>query len=218
MNSNKRRGLIQSVEVVNGIVVCDVEDADEPGLEYPKAIFGNITSNFVSVPQKGAEVLVEQYGGDYVITHVLSIPTETGMDESAVEDAAENQRGSMSFVFGPREGASSVEKFSIQHTDTGYEVEMDVDGAINIVSENENINITAQQGDLAVTAQQGDLDVTAQQGDLNVEAQGGNVTISEGGTAKKLLTEDAVFEYVDDGSTKTTSTVANGETTEVEID
>lgn len=63
-------------------------------------------------------------------------------------------------------------------------------------------------------------------GDVSISA-GGNVTIDEGGTAKKLLTEDAIFEYDDTGdtsdgsasaTTKTTTTVSNSETTETEIE
>lgn len=63
-------------------------------------------------------------------------------------------------------------------------------------------------------------------GDINISA-GGDVVIDEGGTAKKVLTEDAVFEYeqrVDTGdgsggtTTQTTTTVSNNETTETEIE
>jgi hypothetical protein len=63
-------------------------------------------------------------------------------------------------------------------------------------------------------------------GDINISA-GGNVVIDEGGTAKKVLTEDAVFEYEDTGdtsdgsagtTTKTTTKVSNNEVTETEIE
>lgn len=62
-------------------------------------------------------------------------------------------------------------------------------------------------------------------GDINISA-GGNVVIDEGGTAKNVLTEDAVFEYeqrvdTSDGTggttTQTTSPVSNGEVTDTEI-
>jgi hypothetical protein len=63
-------------------------------------------------------------------------------------------------------------------------------------------------------------------GDVNISA-GGDVVIDENGTAKSVLTEDAVFEFqqrVDTGNgtggtvTKTTTTVSNGETTETDIE
>lgn len=63
-------------------------------------------------------------------------------------------------------------------------------------------------------------------GDINISADG-NVYIDEGGTPKKVLTEDAVFEYEDTGDTsdgtasavtKTTSKVSNGEVTQTEIE
>lgn len=59
-------------------------------------------------------------------------------------------------------------------------------------------------------------------GDITISAAG-DVTIDEGGTPKQVLTEDAKFDYEDtqsDGSTttKTTTTVSNGETTQTEIE
>lgn len=63
-------------------------------------------------------------------------------------------------------------------------------------------------------------------GDINISA-GGDIVIDEGGTAKSVLTEDAVFEYEDTGdtsdgsaspTTKTTSTVSNGAVTETDIE
>jgi len=192
----KQRAFIESVDVKNGIVVCNTEDADSPGLEYPGAIYGNINSNLVSVPPIGAEVLVEQHGGDFIITNVLSIPSKTGMDEDVVERGAENQQSSAAFVFDPRDGSNKVEKFSIEYTGTGYEVTLDVDG---------------------------DIDILSKGGDVNIRSESGDIYIDKGGSTKKVLTEDAVFEYEDtdgDGntSTKTTSKVSNGETTEVELE
>lgn len=63
-------------------------------------------------------------------------------------------------------------------------------------------------------------------GDITISA-GGDVVIDEGGSAKSVLTEDAVFEYeqrvdTEDGSggtqTKTTTKVSNNETTETEME
>lgn len=64
-------------------------------------------------------------------------------------------------------------------------------------------------------------------GDITINSKGGDVKIKEGGTAKKVLTEDAVFEYEDTGDSsdgsagstvKTTSKVSNSEKTEVELE
>lgn len=85
-------------------------------------------------------------------------------------------------------------------------------------------------GDASPAAQisindQGGVTIETDQ-DITISASG-NVTIDEGGTPKKVLTEDAVFEYEDTGdtsgggatpTTKTTTTVSNGETTETEIE
>jgi hypothetical protein len=63
-------------------------------------------------------------------------------------------------------------------------------------------------------------------GDVDISA-GGDVVIDEQGSAKSVLTEDAVFEFqqredTSDGSggtvTRTTSTVSNGETTKTDIE
>lgn len=63
-------------------------------------------------------------------------------------------------------------------------------------------------------------------GDITISA-GGDVVIDEGGTTKAVLTEDAVFEYEDTGdtsdgsatpTTKQTTTVSNGETTQTQIE
>jgi hypothetical protein len=199
-NFDKRRCFITSVEVKDGIVICDLEDVDKPSQQYNAAIYGNLTAGIIDIPPIGSEVLAERYGGDFIVTNVLSIPTETGGTESELKKGAENSKGSMSVVFGPRDGASEVEKISIEYREDGYIVDLDVDGDVNI---------------------------TSKTGDISIEATQGNVYLSEGGTPKKILTEDAVFEYqqridTKDGSggtsTKTTTKVSNGETTEVEVE
>jgi hypothetical protein len=80
---------------------------------------------------------------------------------------------------------------------------------------------------IAVEATDTGYEITADvQGDVTLSA-GGNIVIEQGGTAKRVLTEDAQFEYEDTGdtsgggagtTTKTTTTVSNGEKTDVKID
>jgi len=210
----KKRAFIESVDVENGIVVCNTEDADSPGLEYPGAIYGNINSNLVSVPPIGAEVLVEQHGGDFIITNVLSIPSKAGMNEDAVEKGAESQQSSAAFVFDPRDGSDKVEKFSIEYTNTGYKVTLDVD---------EDVDILSRGGDINLKSEGGNINIVSTDQDISIRSGSGSVYIGDESSSKKVLTEDAVFEYEDtdeDGntSTKITSKVSNEEATEVELE
>lgn len=106
---------------------------------------------------------------------------------------------------------------------TNVEIDNSTDPpTINIDGEGD-VNITGG-GDITVD---GESNITVEAaGDISVSA-GGNVVIDEGGGATPVLTEDAVFEYeqrvdTSDGSggttTQQTTTVSNGEVTDVEID
>jgi len=182
----KRRCEISSVAVVDGAVFCDAEDLDTPGQIYDKILFAATAGSQVAIPQLGTEVIVEEISGEKIITNVLTYPGNTGGSKSDMEAGVADKGASMSFVFGPRDGADGPEKVSMEYRESGYVLDIDIDG------------------------------------DVTINA-GGNVQITEGGTPKKVLTEDATFEYEDtDGngntSTKTTSKVSNDETTSVEVE
>jgi hypothetical protein len=115
--------------------------------------------------------------------------------------------------------------------DADAEVSISDSGNINIATDEEgaNININAE-GDVNISAGGRKVSVSASQivADGNrVNISGNNVVIDEGGDPKKVLTEDAVFEYqqridTDDGTggtaTKKTTTVVNKEITETDIE
>lgn len=192
-----RRGIIRSVDIVDGSPVCLVEDRDSLDREYRAAILTQTPEEIV-LPPINSEVLIGKFKGERVVVGVLTPPREEPAAKSAIINGSENGHGGVSYIFGPRDGASEVEEFTINHTSSGYEITADVDSTITLKTD----------------------------GDIRLEA-GGDIVIEQNGTAKPVLTEDATFEYEDTGDTsdgsaspetKTTSTVSNGETTETKVD
>lgn len=196
-DSNFDRGIVRAVDVVEGSPVCRVEDRDSLDRVYSAPVLTNNPEQII-LPPLGSEVLLGEFNGQRVVIGVLTPPRKEPAAEPEIVSGAESGHGSVSFTFGPRDGASGVEEFSINHTSSGYEITADVDSTITLKTD----------------------------GDIRLEA-GGDILIEQGGTAKPVLTEDAKFEYEDTGDTsdgtaspqtKTTTTVTNGETTDTKID
>jgi hypothetical protein len=192
-----RRGIVRAVDIIEGSPVCFVEDRDSLEREYRAAILKQTPEQTI-LPPVGAEVLLGKFKGERVVVGTLTPPRENPSGKSDIVSGSENGHGGYSFTFGPRDGASEVEEFKINHTSSGYEITADVDSTITLKTD----------------------------GDIKLEA-GGDIVIEQDGTAKPVLTEDATFEYKDTGDTsdgsataetKTTTTVSNGETTDTKVD
>jgi hypothetical protein len=197
IQNNFRRGIVRDVDIVDGSPVCMVEDRDSLDREYPAVVLTDLPEGVI-LPPIESEVLLSKFKGVRAIVGILSTPRQNPSAKDNMITGAENGHGSVSYTFGPREGASGVEEFSINYTGSGYEITADVDSTITLKTD----------------------------GDIRLEA-GGDIVIEEGGTAKPVLTEDATFEYEDTGDTsdgtasaqtKTTTTVSNGESTNTKID
>jgi hypothetical protein len=196
-NFEFERCIVRNVRMVEGSPVCQIENRDSLD-RTDVAVVLSQTPEQITIPPIGSEVLVAKVKGIKVIFGVLQPPREEPSATPDIVSGVEEQQGSVSFTFGPRDGASEVEEFSIHHTSSGYEITADVDSTITLKTD----------------------------GDIRLKA-GGDIVIEQDGTPKPVLTEDATFEYEDTGDTsdgsataetKTTTTVSNGETTDTKVD
>ena len=125
----KRLGYISKVEISSGTVVCDVEDKNTPQKEHSNCVLARTSSNSVSLPPIGTEVIVERIKGEKIITNIISSPGLNGIEAQKSKEGSSNGAASMSFVFTRDEG-STEESLTIQYNSSGYEVSIDVEGDI----------------------------------------------------------------------------------------
>lgn len=200
--NEKRRAEITKVQIKKGIVVCDAADLDKQDRVYKAPFMRSATSEIV-VPPVGATVVVEEmFDGETIISGILSTPKSSATDNQTLLDGTKKEGESVMHVF-DRSGASETERVAVEYRDGGYEITADVQG-----------DVTVKTG-----------------GDATLSAPTGQIVIEQGEQATPVLTENAVFEYEDStisdtdtgggsksSTTKTTSTVSNGEITDVHID
>lgn len=186
----RERCEITSVEVKDGMILCNAESLDEPAQEYSEVIYGNSNSSLVEVPRIGEEVVVETLNGDYIATHTLSIPNGSGGSKSDMEAGALNQAASMTLVLGPRDGADSPETISVEYRSDGYVLDVDIDGDLTI----------SAGGDVKISRGGTAKKVLTEDAVFEYEDTGD----TSDGTAS--------------ATTKQTSKVVNGEKTDVELE
>lgn len=129
---DKRLGYIVDVLVQDGAVICRVEDKDTPNKIYDPVLYGRSSPKTVSVPPKGTQAMIEKVSGEWIITNIISTPSESGFDETKAKTGFENEAASMSLVFGPRESADGPEYINVEYDQDGYDININVDGNVNI--------------------------------------------------------------------------------------
>lgn len=177
--TEKRRGYVTNVAVSKGTVLCEVEDVDVPNQTYTCPLVRPVTEQVV-LPPVGSEVVVEKMRDEeWIVVGTLSTPGSSAGDEASMQNGSQDGYGSVSFVFGPREGASKTEKLAVEYRSDGYVINADVDGSVTI-NAGGKVTISSESG----------------------------VVIDQGGEAKKVATEDHTHSY-EGGTTGTPSDVTS---------
>jgi hypothetical protein len=175
----------------DGAVLCTVEDKTTPNKEYTPVIYAANGPNEVTAPPEGTEVIVERVRGQYIVTGTIRAPPSAGKSEPDILAGTNQERGSVSFVF----GQSGEEFLSVEYRDGGYVFNLDVKNDVTVKS----------------------------QGDITIDAPQGDVQISEGGTTKKVATEDHTHSLTYDGGgdnsgSRSTTTDKPDDNTQVELE